>query len=156
MKSAEIKALARCALIVALAGLAPGAAFSEEAPCTGNALEVGACQDRALRAIEQRITAVYTGVGRMLDAGEVDSDISYFPYKKAQLAAAQGAWVKYRDAQCGAEGAMVIPGSGVATVTGTCLLTLNRERLRYLEGLAEVLRGQSKLCVRKASACDFK
>ncbi len=144
------------ALVIAMAGVAPLSAFSAESQCGGNAIDVGRCQDSALRAANERLNAVYSMVTKMFDAGEVDSDISYFPIKKAKAIAAERSWIRYRDAQCGAEGAMIIPGSGVATVTGRCLLLLTQERIGYLESLADELRGESKLCENDASACKLK
>ena len=51
---------------------------------------------------------------------------------------------------------MVGPGSGVPTVTGTCLLTLTQERIEFLEGLAGVLKFTSKLCENDDSACKLQ
>ena len=71
------------------------------------------------------------------------------------MVVAERAWVKFRDAQCAAEGTMVIPGTGVAKVEGKCLLTLTQERIQFLEGLMRELRYTSKFCEKDLSSCKL-
>jgi uncharacterized protein YecT (DUF1311 family) len=86
-------------------------------------------QATALDAAEKRLNAVYSLVIKLLDAGAVDPVRSFFPDKKKQVVIAERAWVKFRDAQCAAEGTLVIPGTGVAKIEGRCLATLTQERI---------------------------
>jgi Lysozyme inhibitor LprI len=71
-----------------------------------------------------------------------------------KLVVAQRAWVKFTDAQCAAEGIMVVPGSGVPTVEGRCLLTLTQERVHFLEGLERELEHTSKFCEKDGTPCS--
>src|SRR5260221_1963798 len=121
--------------VVSAAYLAPFTVRSTEPQCNGNARQVESCQAAALDAAEKRLNGVYSLVMKMYAAGAVDPVTSFFPDKKKYLVVAERAWVKYRDAQCAAEGIMVVPGSGVPTVEGRCLLTLTEERVQFLEGL---------------------
>jgi uncharacterized protein YecT (DUF1311 family) len=56
---------------------------------------------------------------KMYDAGAVDPLTSFFSDKKKRVVVSERAWIKFREAQCSAEGILVIPGTGVPTVTGS-------------------------------------
>ena|ERR1700733_10990052 len=151
-----MKNLRSYGLVVALTCLAPLDVRSTEPQCDGNELQVQSCQATALDAAEKRLNGVYSLVLKMFDAGAVDPVPSFFPDKKKQVVVAERAWSKFRDAQCAAEGTLVIPGTGVAKVEGRCLLTLTRERIQFLEGLIGELRYTSKFCEKDASSCKFQ
>jgi uncharacterized protein YecT (DUF1311 family) len=142
--------------VAAVSCLAPLGVRSTEPQCDGDELQVQSCQAAALDAAEKRLNGIYSLVIRMFDAGAVDPVRSFFPDKKKQVVVAERAWSKFRDAQCAAEGTLVIPGTGVAKVEGSCLLTLTQARIKFLEGLMGELRYTSKFCEKDASPCKFE
>jgi uncharacterized protein YecT (DUF1311 family) len=141
-------------VVVSATCLASLTVRSTEPQCNGNAIQVEKCQAAAFNAAEKRLNEVYSLVMKMFDAGAVDPARSFFPNKKKYLVVAERAWVKFRDAQCAAEGIMVIPGSGVPTVEGRCLLTLTQERVQFLEGLERELKYTSKFCEKGDTPCE--
>jgi len=132
------------------------AATPDEQQCDGNALQVANCENAVLNALERHLNAMYSLVMKMFDAGATEPDTSFFYDKKKDVVAAERAWLRFRDAQCGAEAVMIAPGSGTATVTGACLLAMTRERIKYLENLVASLKYDSKLCEKDADACRPK
>jgi uncharacterized protein YecT (DUF1311 family) len=141
--------------VVSATCLASLTVHSTEPVCNGNALQVESCQAAALDAAEKRLNGVYSLVMKMFDAGAVDPVTSFFSDKKQRVVIAERAWVRFRDTQCAAEGILVIPGSGVPTVTGRCLLTLTEERIQFLEGLERELRYTSKFCEKDDAPCKL-
>jgi hypothetical protein len=91
----------------------------------------------------------------MLDAGAVDPASAFFHNKKKDLVAAERAWVKFRDAQCGAEATMTgqASASGKVSVAFDCLSKMNKERIVYLNRVASSLSFESRLCQAVAEAC---
>jgi uncharacterized protein YecT (DUF1311 family) len=151
-----MKSLLLQGFVVAATCLAPLGVRSTEPQCDGDELQVQRCQATALDAAEKRLNGVYSLVIRLLDAGAADPVRSFFPDKKKQLVIAERAWAKFRDAQCAAEGTLVIPGTGVAKIEGRCLLTLTQERIQFLEGLMGELKYTSKFCEKDGSPCKFE
>ncbi len=140
-------------IVVSAICLAPLTVRSTEPQCNGDAIQIEKCQAAALNADEKRLNHIYSLVMKMFDAGAVDPVSSFFPDKKKYLVVAERAWIKFRDAQCAAEGIMVVPGSGVPTVEGRCLLTLTEERVQYLEGLKREMKYTSKFCEKDDAPC---
>ena len=91
----------------------------------------------------------------MLDAGAVDPTSAFFYNKKKDLVAAERAWIKYRDAQCGAEVTMIgrVSASGKVTAASDCLSKLAKERIVYLNRVASSLSFESRLCGGNPDAC---
>jgi uncharacterized protein YecT (DUF1311 family) len=129
---------------------------SAEPECNGDDRQMESCQAAALGTSEKRLNGVYSLVMKMFDSGAVDPVRSFFPEKKKRLVLAERAWAKFRDAQCAAEATLVIPGTAVAKIEGTCLLRLTKERVQFLEGLERELRYTSKFCEKDGSPCEFQ
>lgn len=116
---------------------------------------VSDCLDKTLREEDRHLNSIYALIMRMLDAGAVDPASAFFYNKKKDLIAAERAWFKYRDAQCGAEATMIgrASASGVVTVTFDCLSKMAKERIVYLSRVASSLSFESRLCRANADAC---
>src|SRR5580700_9039629 len=108
----------------------------------GGASSLADCLNTALQANDKRLNAVYSLIMRMFDAGAVDPMTAFFYDKKKDLVAAERAWVKFRDAQCGAEATMLgsASASGTVQVTFDCLSKMTEERIAYLEHVASSLK----------------
>ena len=132
--------------------------FSEpRCAAVAGAAPVGDCLDRTLREEDRHLNAIYASIIRMLDAGAVDPASAFFYNKKKDLVAAERAWLKYRDAQCGAEATMIgqSSASGKITVAFDCLSKMAKERIVYLNRVASSLRFESRLCRANTAACRF-
>ena len=120
----------------------------------GGASALAECLEAKHKGEDGRLNGIYTLVMKMLDAGEVDPP-SFFFEKKKSLVAAERAWIKFRDAQCDAQGAMLTgaSASGIVGVSGECQLDMARERIAYLKGVARSLTSESKLCKKSPELC---
>jgi uncharacterized protein YecT (DUF1311 family) len=94
----------------------------------------------------------------MFNAGTLNPMTSSFYDEPKELAAAENAWLQFRDAQCNAESSMIGPlsASGVVLATGDCMLKMTRDRIEYLRKVAEMIGHYSKLCSMDQSACRRK
>jgi uncharacterized protein YecT (DUF1311 family) len=128
-----------------------------EARCAGvvGAALLGDCLDKTLQEEDRHLNSVYALIMRMLDAGAVDPESAFFYDKKKDLVAAERAWFKYRDAQCGAEVTMIgrASASGKVTVISDCLSKMAKERVMYLNRVVSSLSFESRLCRADADAC---
>jgi uncharacterized protein YecT (DUF1311 family) len=104
-----------------------------------------------------RLNAIYSLAMKMLDAGEVNPT-SFFSEKRKALVAAERAWIKFRDAQCDAQGAMLTgaSASGIVGVSGECQLAMTRKRIAYLKGVARSLTSESNLCEKSPELCRIE
>lgn len=69
------------------------------------------------------------------------------------LIEAERQWVKFRDAQCAVESALIGTGTAAPTVVGQCLFGLTRERIRFLRRVADQIHWDSKLCRTNKASC---
>ena len=127
--------------------------------CDGaaGAEQLAKCLDDLLGAANERLNAIYGLIMQMLDAGAEDPEAFFYDKKKA-LVAAERAWIKFRDAQCGAEAEMLnqASASGTVEVRGDCLMKMTQDRITYLEQVASDIKSDSLLCKRTASVCQIE
>jgi len=102
--------------------LAAGSAFGQGTktpPCSDadTQTEMNICAGKEYRTADATLNRVYQQLVAMLDAAE-----------KAQLKAAQTAWIKYRDANCDFVGDQYKGGSIRPMIYGLCLADVTQNR----------------------------
>lgn len=141
------------ALVPALAVGAPGNSMTRRA---GSQPEIDACLQSRWQTADHLLNKIYGIVMKELSAGPdtgdpqdllVNSEI------QRTLIGAERQWVKFRDAQCAVESALIGTGTAAPAVTGQCLLRLTQERMRFLRGVAEQVHWDSKLCRANRASC---
>ncbi|QFU15587.1 lysozyme inhibitor LprI family protein [Microvirga thermotolerans] len=132
------------AVSFSLAGFnASGAALAQSLPANpceseSSTYAQSACLDKALKAADGELNAVYKKALELIDKDDMMSAEQHRNWKQA-LQKAQRAWVAFRDADCGEPvGYEWSQGTGMGPATLACLLQKTRIRTaelrqRYLE-----------------------
>lgn len=148
------------ALILAIWAVAVsrGQAQQIDPSCDSGPDQLAKCLNRELENEEIRLNTLYDLVVRMFNAGTINPTFWSFYDEPKELAAAEAAWLQFRDAQCTAETTMIGPlsASGVILATGECTLKMTRERIAYLQKVSDMIGHYSKLCATSPDACRLK
>jgi len=148
-----------CVTAFAIMALPEASAADMSAPeCSiGGADALARCLDHAAEIMDKHLNAVYGLIMRMLDEA-VAPEQAFFADKKNSLVIAERAWIKFRDAHCGAEVAFRSSGSasGSVQIARACYAKLTQERIAYLQELVSIIKPDSKLCEGNATACQIK
>lgn len=118
--------------------------------------EIDACLQRKWKAADHSLNEIYGIVMKELSAGpDTDDPQDLLVNSEIQrtLIGAERQWVKFRDAQCAVESALIGTGTAAPAVTGQCLLGLTQERIRFLRRIAEQIHWDSKLCQANKASC---
>lgn len=92
-------------------------------------VEIGACVQETGERVEAALNiALDIAQGAANELDEVTGRAAAVP----ALAAAQSAWLAYRDAQCEAVGASYGGGSGTGIAIASCRIELTRDRIETL------------------------
>lgn len=114
------------AVLLALAGSATAVSAAQPSAklcATENSTpETAECMEKALEGADKALNEAYRKALSVIDADDSGKDAKAKTEWKAQLAAAQRAWIAFRDADCGA---LIVSewnsGSGTTTATYACL-----------------------------------
>jgi uncharacterized protein YecT (DUF1311 family) len=143
-------------LVACLPTLSVGAQSGDITDCPGSQREVDACLQRKGEAADHLLNQIYGIVMKELSAGpDADDPQNLLVNSEIQrtLIGAERQWVKFRDAQCALESALIGTGTAAPAVWGQCLLGLTQERIRFLRRVAEQIQSDSKLCKANKATC---
>jgi len=119
----------RLSVLLAAASLIPSSALAQhlnqsDAPCRniGPNVETTRCFHAAFEDADRRLALKIEAIDRALA-----------PEERADLKAAQSAWLSYRDATCSAEDHLFGGGSGGPMARFACLEAQSRDRLADLQ-----------------------
>lgn len=133
MPSQPIRCAAVAALLTALVVTAPQAgAQAPDASCQNpqTQADMNRCAGAGYAAQDRKLNQVYAAYRARLPAAQAQ-----------QLAAAQKAWIAFRDADCAFVGSSVAGGSVYGMVLNGCLEDRTRQRVKELEALAACKEG---------------
>jgi len=120
----RVVAIVAAALVGAAVFSSVGAQETPDRSCDGNTYQIVECQKGKLKLLEKRLAAAYTKALQMAE-----------PKQRAQLQAAQQAWLKFRDADCDY---YELGGGTFARIeTGYCMMDLTAARAYELEQAVE-------------------
>lgn len=143
-------------LVACFPTLSMGAPGDVMTGCSGSQLEIDTCVQGKLKAADHSLNEIYGVVMKELSAGpstDDPQDILVNSEIQRTLIGAERQWVKFRDAQCAAESALIGTGTAAPAVTGHCLLGLTQERIRFLRRVADQMHWDSKLCRANRASC---
>jgi uncharacterized protein YecT (DUF1311 family) len=145
------------ACLLVLAAFLPAGFVSAQSnantDCGETTLEIDACVQSKLAATDHLLNEVYDIVIREISAGTDDPNPLFNSEIRTTLIEAERQWVKFKDAQCRNEAALVAPGTAMAAVDGQCLIDLSLQRIRFLRRVAEQTHWNSKLCRAEKASC---
>ena len=121
--------------------------------CAGTTPEVNACVQLEVDEADKFLNKMYTLVIKGLKGGATDPMFGYFEYKRDALVTSERAWVKFRDAQCLAVGASYGTGTGKPAGIGQCLITLTKERVKFVKQYGQTVLYGSVLCRDHKEVC---
>ena len=119
-----------CALLATFVCLATHSSADPATECGGSSqIEIGACVADTLRRVDATVE-IYLGfaTSSATELDEVTGRVVAVP----ALAAAQSAWLAYRDAHCDYVGATFGGGSGTGIGIDSCKIELGRYRAEQL------------------------
>jgi uncharacterized protein YecT (DUF1311 family) len=124
--------------------------------CPGSQMEVTSCLQRKSEAADHLLNEIYGVVMKELSAGpDTDDPTQLLVNSEMQrtLIEAERQWVKFRDAQCALESALIGTGTAAPAVAEECFIGLTQERVRFLRGVAGQIHWDSKLCKANKASC---
>lgn len=140
-------------LVACVPTLSVGAQSNVITDCSGTTLEIDVCVQRKLDATDHLLNDIYGIVMKELLAGTDDPNPLFNNEITSALIAAERQWVKFKDAQCAAEAALIAPGTAGPAVEGQCLIDLTKSRIGFLRRVAELVHWHSKLCRADKASC---
>ena len=153
-----MKNLALIFLIGLISGVGARADTPPESKCEGGPQRLAECLDSVSTTEDRRLNAIYSLIGKMLDAGSANPSYPIYTNEKQDLVTAERAWNKFREAQCAAEVSLSGPlsASGSVSITGNCWIAMTRKRISYLEGVSKLIASHSLLCAKTPGVCQTK